>query len=267
MAVSVEARIQANTKEVNDALKRFAREMGVSLKEVYMDQLRLASNQLVKLYHPKKSTQGKGRIKKELSNLFVVIGPKNLNMVKSWESSGEQPAGTMFKTSRGAVFGVEQPYWNIRGDMQQMKRHHKRHRSKATGRSSQAGSWTRNIGRWKFIDRQVVPQRAFNRYLKTVTQKVGALKGAWVPNNAPFVSKAPAWVMKGRGKAGGIVGKLSDQMNLWAKGVLSLTNPFPHADKHKELIAIAINTRRRDLERHAKKRLDPLTKRFNSRNN
>lgn len=260
MAVSVEV-ISADLER---GMKRFARTMGVSLKAVYTDQMRLASNQLVKIYPPRTKKQGRHRIKRDLGSLFVRLGPDNFQLAKEYAALGEQPIGRRFKTTRGAVFGVENNFWNLSGNRSQMKAYHQRNRLR-NGRASMAGSWDKNIGRWKFIDRMVVSQRAYEGYLRDeVFPKIGLLKKGWIAPNAPFKTKAPAWVKKAKGAPGNSSGDYSDQMDLFANGFLQLKNVAPQAAGRDGLVRIVLRTRSRDLKRFAAKRLDKMIARFNA---
>jgi len=260
MAVSVKVIFD----EVERSMKRFARAMGVSLKAVYQDQMRLASNQLVRLYPPRTKKKGTLRIRRETGSLFVRLGPKNFVMAKEYQSIGGQPIGHVFETARGATFGVENPFWNLSGNRSRMKAYHKKHRG-SNGRSSVAGSWDKRIGRWKFIDRMVVSERAYDNYLKQeVFPKVGLLKKGWIAASAPFTTKAPAWVKKAKGAPGGGKGEYSDQMDLFANGFLQLKNLAPHAAGRDGLVRIVLRTRLRDMKRFAAKRLDKMIARFNA---
>ena len=257
--------IEATTVDVELAMERFARKMGVSLKDVYVDQMRLANNQLIKLFHPKTAKQGKNRIKRELGSLFIKLGPKDFDMTEQWMEVGGDVPPQLFRTSRGAVFGVENRLMNLRGDFNAMERYHKRNRLK-NGRTTAAGSWDKRIGRWKFVDRMVVSRRVYDKYLqKRVFPKVGLLKSGWIARNAPYEIKAPRWVRKA-GERFLKHGRYSDQMDLFASGFLKLINLAPHAADREGLVKIAMRTRVRDLQRHASKRIDKLTARWNKGN-
>jgi|TARA_Y100000310_G_scaffold176214_1_gene176354 hypothetical protein len=258
------ASVEVLSADVERNLKVFARKVGITLKDAYKEQMRLAANQLVRDTPPRSMKQGRNRIKQEVGHLFVRLGPKNFILAEQWEAMGNQPAGKYFKTARGKVFGVEQPHWNLSGNQSRMKAHHKRNRGKG-GRSSMAGSWDRTIGRWRFINRQVVSTRAYENYLKRVVYpKIGTLKKGWIAPDAPFITKAAGWVKKAKtGKQSR--GDYSDQMDMFANGFLKLKNVVPYFGSRDFIIKKVMRTRINHMKRMVGKHLERTIVKFNAR--
>lgn len=252
--------VEVQSYEVLKAIRLFAKQTGIELKDVYVDQMRLMNNHLIRLYPPKTYAQGRRAIKTDLENLF--IRPDDFGVVSQWAGIGEGAPPVVFRTSKGAILGVEQRNINLSGDPAKLRAHHQKHRMK-NGRVTKAGAFTRNIGRWKYIDRMVVADYAYQRYLKTVQKKVGMLKKGWIPKKGTvrYPVKAANYI---RNSSGGEQAEMLDRMNPNASGYLKLENNIDYAYKHPGLVKIALGFRSRDLKKWAKLRVDEMTKRFNS---
>lgn len=79
----------------------------------------------------------------------------------------------------GTVYGTQAHFFRPDASMTEMREHHKRYFK--NGRMSQAGAYTRDIGRWKWIDQMVVRASTFNRYLDQMEYRVGWYAGGTAP--------------------------------------------------------------------------------------
>lgn len=260
-----EPTIACETDRLLAGMKTFAAETGQTLKAVFVDQMRLASNSLAKNFPAKSQGMQRKAIAGDIGNIFIEIDDPLF--LENWAGIGEKAPARVFKTKSGAVLGVEQASYNAQGDMTAMDAHHKRYRTKA-GRVTKAGSFTRDIGRWKYINRQVVAKGAVARYArKYLFPRVGAMKSGWLlPSGAPVQSKAPAWVLKAR-HAVGEQSEYTDQMDLFATGFLKLNNRITYAARQMGIVRIELQKRQRDLKTYAGKRLQQRIDKFNSRSN
>ncbi len=80
----------------------------------------------------------------------------------------------------GSVYGTQQHFFRPDAGMDEMRQHHKRFFQ--NGEMSAAGTYTRDIGRWKWIDQMVVRESTFERYLKSVQRNVGFYAAGWRPS-------------------------------------------------------------------------------------
>lgn len=83
----------------------------------------------------------------------------------------------LFARKDGTVWGTETNTFKPSISMGEMRSHHKRYFK--NGKMSSAGSYERNIGRWRFIDQFVIRRSSFERYLKTMDPRVGFLGGGF----------------------------------------------------------------------------------------
>lgn len=76
--------------------------------------------------------------------------------------------------------------------MSEMRAHHRRFFK--NGKMSAAGAYTRDIGRWKWIDQMVVRSSTFDRYLKSVELKVGLYASGWRPGAQMLGASTPQYM-------------------------------------------------------------------------
>jgi hypothetical protein len=259
-----DVRISVETGNLVRGMERFAKDTGRSLKEVYQDQMVLASNSLVRNFPPKSMAIGrKAILEADLPNIFTEAPSEFL--LNSWVAIG-QPPETIFKTRTGAIIGVDRAHYNPDGNQTMMAAHHQANRNKSNGRVTRAGAFTRDIGRWKFINRQVVPPGAIKRYAASVVfPKLGTMKAGWVlPEKSGLKTKMPAWVAKTRGRVPN-ASDYTDQMNMFAIGFLRLENLVPYAARQSGLVRIELQKRQRDLLRKSGRQLELEVAKFNGR--
>jgi hypothetical protein len=259
-----DVRISVETGNLMKGMERFARETGRALKEVYQEQMVLASNSLVRNFPPKSMAIGrKAILEADLPNIFTEA-PSDF-LLNSWVTIGETPE-RIFRTKTGAVIGIDKASYNPSNDQYAMADHHQANRNKSNGRVTRAGAYTRDIGRWKFINRQVMPPGAIKRYANSVVfPKLGTMKAGWVlPAKSGLKTKMPAWVAKTRGRVPN-ASDYTDQMNLFAIGFLRLENLVPYAARQAGLVRIELQKRQRDLLRKSGRQLELEVAKFNGR--
>lgn len=88
--------------------------------------------------------------------------------------------------------------------METMRSHHYKNKTKR-GRVSQAGAWTKNIGRWKARTLMFVQEQTANQYLKSLFNRVGRLKAGWLPAFTRLGGKAKAWIQRHQSGARGYI--------------------------------------------------------------
>lgn len=256
------AKIEVEAAKLMANIRAFAKDTGMTVKAVYLDQLRLASNSLIKSFPPKTANQGRSVIMEDMTSIFTEVGPGAF-LQESFDVFGENAPPKVFKTARGAVMGAEIDQFNPRGDISIMHDHHQKYRMK-NGRTSKAGSYTRDVGRWKFINRMIVPAGAVKKYAKTkLFPHVGLLKAGWIlPANCPVQSKPPAWVAKA-GKSVLVGVEFEDKMTPDGNGFLRERNPIEYGSKHQGLIEIELRKRGRDLKRMMKDHINSRFRKYN----
>ena len=128
--------------------------------------------------------------------IFYVL-PDSLAAKYTTEKDGNV---RIFARKDGYVYGTEKDKFKTTASMQELEAHHRSLRG-PDGSVTQAGGKTRDIGRWKFIDRWVITQSQFDRYLKYIVQKVGYAKSGWATcaKKLGGTRGIPAWVTRNQG--------------------------------------------------------------------
>lgn len=98
----------------------------------------------------------------------------------------------LWTTRTGEPFGVETDLFRPNASLSDMRAHHKRYWKR--GKMTEAGARTRDIGRWKFIDRMVVTHETLDAYIHEVQSKVGYLASGWRVAAQKLGVTLPKWI-------------------------------------------------------------------------
>jgi hypothetical protein len=103
----------------------------------------------------------------------------------------------IFSRKDGFVYGTDSDKFKTKASNSELEEHHKSMRG-PDGSVTQAGGKTRDIGRWKFIQRWVITQSQFTSYLAFAIRRVGFAKGGWATCAAKLggTRGIPAWITK-----------------------------------------------------------------------
>jgi hypothetical protein len=110
----------------------------------------------------------------------------------------------------GTVYGVESDLFRPDATESDLRAHHKKYFK--NGRFTRAGGATRDIGRWKFIDKMVIPEETFASYLKEQQEKVGYLLSGWRAAAKKLSLAIPAWVAKADAPSSMIISVTEDRI-------------------------------------------------------
>jgi hypothetical protein len=141
----------------------------------------------------------------------------------------------LFAKKDGTVYGTDKAHFLPSANASTLRSIHK---EKFTGgRISSAGGRTRDIGRWKFIDRFFVPPSTLAKYVADQQTKVGLAKSGWADcakQLRKVVSGAmtrgiPRWVTRHLGDHG--FGDVQDKTSNFFNPTVVLTNSCKYADR------------------------------------
>lgn len=133
------------------------------------------------------------------AGIFTLIEPW-MNKFKVKRRRGKKSKATVTKTVRlfitkkGRVYGVDRELYRPNASISEMDAHHQKYRSTRTGKVTQAGARTRDVGRWRFIEKMAVNGSRFRAYLRHVFAKVGKAKAGWPITQSG--NKVPRWIMR-----------------------------------------------------------------------
>lgn len=119
---------------------------------------------------------GRNKIKHDLLHIIHPIQDDVINKALSYDQ-GFSDNVRLWVNKAKEVYGVERALFRPDATIETIYDHHRRYFRK--GRMTQAGKFTRDIGRWKFVDRLVIRESTWLKYLEYVWEKMGILAGGW----------------------------------------------------------------------------------------
>jgi hypothetical protein len=125
--------------------------------------------------------------------VFMVIGDDLIN-----KRFGSDPVTGDFHrlwvTKDGSVYGTQQHFYRPDASIQEMAAHHRQYFK--NGRMSSAGSYTRDVGRWKWIDQMIVSKASWTAYYNEAVSRVFWLAAGWKAAAAEFGVSVPKSIAK-----------------------------------------------------------------------
>ena len=139
--------------------------------------------------------------RKRRVGIFGAIGPAMTEEGGySWYKTGDNVR--LFVGKDGFAYGTEKTMFRPDASASEMRAFHKK--NFVNGKASSAGSYTRNIGRWKFLDKMFVSKETLDDYIKSTIKKVGIAKAGWANcalqlkkvNKGKLTADIPPWVIR-----------------------------------------------------------------------
>ena len=133
--------------------------------------------------------------------IFGAIGDAmNVAGGYAWYKKGDNVR--LFVGKDGFAYGTEKMMFRPDASQSDMRSFHKK--NFVNGKMSSAGSKTRNIGRWKFLDKMFVSKETLDEYIESTIKKVGIAKAGWANcalqlkkvNKGKLTQGIPPWVMR-----------------------------------------------------------------------
>lgn len=169
---------------------------------------------------------GKGRY-----GFFAPISPAIERGMEEYSSGNIR----LFVKKDGTVYGTDQAHLLNSASAGTLR---KLHRSAfKNGQMSSAGSRSRDIGRWKFINKYFVPSDVLSEYVQSAQAKVGLAKSGWAACAKQLKGAVkgsptrgiPRWVTRHLGDFG--FGYIQDNADNADNPSITLTNTCRYADK------------------------------------
>jgi len=266
----------------------YGKEYGLTAKEVLQDQMRLWLADLIRSTPPSKKLFDKAT----WANLLASLNVARLSETKLGERAAEADVRRLFvdldkpkeaqwrillsgedqvrviqdkprSGGRSIFYGVEADLFRPSASKEEMREQHLKYRGQ-NGRVTKAGTYTRTVGRWKYVDRMHVKKTALNRYVREVKSHVGTLKAAWYAAAQAIgfgaSIKVPSRLKKlagSRAEGGG-----TNMVTNKGTGFIEAVNKMPYSQEKCDSIASALaRTRSKDMEKHFEHRLQQLNRR------
>jgi hypothetical protein len=150
-----------------------------------------------------------------------------------------------FVNRQGEVYGVDRTLYRPDATLETLAEFHQKNRL-ANGRTTDAGTFTRDIGRWKFITKLIVPKDVLTEYIEVVKARVGRGKGGWAAGVIALGGEVPGWIEVHARTAGTFIDKTQD-----ANPEMEFVNRSEWAEggDQDRIIDNAIKARTRDIYR------------------
>jgi len=196
------ATITIDTTSFNRAVRDLIARGNKEPHEVMRQQMRLLVQRLVELTQPHHGRGTAVAAKKQGENAILrdlMGGGHRPGIFFTADESflrNKPSANTvrLFAKKDGTVYGVDRNLFQPRASGSQLEEHHRTYFK--NGRMTKAGGRTRDIGRWRFIDKMVVGKNRLKRFIKQLQSHVGRAKGGWNHAAARFGYKPPPWVSR-----------------------------------------------------------------------
>lgn len=167
---------------------------------------------------------------KRRAGIFAPISPAISAQLKEYSTGNIR----LFAKKDGTVYGTDRAHFLPDASAATLRGIHK---SKfVNGKMSAAGSATRDIGRWKFIDKYFVAQATLSAYVDSIKAKVGIAKSGWADcaKKLPKITGSatrgiPGWVTRHLGDYG--LGSVQDNSSNANNPHVILTNSCKYADQ------------------------------------
>jgi hypothetical protein len=157
---------------------------------ILADEARLFLKQAIRLTPPKTKAQGEQAIQDDLSRIFSGGNKSFLEHVI--EITGkDHDIQHWFTNKRGEKYLMDVNYISPDGDG--MYQFHQKNRTKR-GRTTTAGQFTRDIGRWKEHNKMIVGYAERDRYFERTKARVGMRKSGWAQAYLEMGGKLPKWI-------------------------------------------------------------------------
>lgn len=211
--------IQVDNQKFLRKMKKYQEITGKEIGQLVNNAARLCAIECLKLTAPKDKQAGEKQVASDLRNLFTIVNP-------TWWK--EITKGTAFASGGAAIHNRSGIVWATDtqtqvSDISAAKDWHKSHQN-AKGRTNRLG----------LINRALVKQATYRKYLKETLKKVGIAKAGWAivaeACNADVrepLKGIPAWVKRNMPKASGRVSALTQKEGFGFS--ISITNSVGYA--------------------------------------
>jgi hypothetical protein len=207
------AKFKFSDLKFEQIMKRYADAKNVSIPDAVMLNARLLCVELARRTQPfgmsdasKKTGEkaitrdllGKSGGSKARAGLFSPISAVMDDAVFYKSSTNVR----LFVSKDGTVYGTDRSHFLPDATESTLRSFHKK--NFVNGRMSSAGGRSKNIGRWKFVDRLFVDASTLNNYLDSTLKKVGIAKSGWAScasqlkkvNKGKLTASIPKWVLR-----------------------------------------------------------------------
>ena len=251
--------IEGDTRQ---KLQRLGAAVGLSVRDMAHEQMRLSCTSAIKWTFPHKKSDGAHAVERDIRNVF---GFKD-TFVDNW-AGNRVPAGHVaVKESGGDVYLVTSENWGTSMTPSDMRKLHESRRNPRTGKTKFSRGPT--LGKWNVSSKAYPKKSQLRSYIKERKAKVGQLKAGWMPAANYYAAKArgnvvaPPWV-KSQEKQ---IGTYQDTMGKSGNGTMTASNTVPYwsTPKRTEIENLVHSIAQKRIDRTTQGQINKLAERFNA---
>jgi hypothetical protein len=198
--------VDVNAADVEESLGELARKLGITMRDMVVEQSRLTAQGLLHRTPPIGSNMrisaaaGKGAISSDLYKVFDTVQRREqMGNIVVHLKDGRLLIRNPTSKRKGRIISADRV--GVKWPLEQMRNHHSRQRGLRSGRVM--GGSAADVA---FLKNKT----DFNRYRKTVYARMGKLAAGWLPALRHFAAKSkvskgmrvPAFVLKAPGNSG-----------------------------------------------------------------
>ncbi|MDB6017674.1 MAG: hypothetical protein JWR19_2163 [Pedosphaera sp.] len=246
----MEINLTSNAKEYRAALVDFIGAFHVSVRQALKYQGRLMGEKLITLTPPRTQKQGERRVSADIKR--IILGVEDLPPLDQAHlvEKGENVV-RVFVSKDGTVYGTDRNLYRPEATMDEISKYHQSQRTK-NGRVTSAGTRTRDVGRWKFIEKLVITRDKLDEYIGMVKDRVGRGKGGWATGVIKEGGKVSSWI----GRHARTAGTYLDATNDAEPYVLFINkSEWASGGDHERIIENAVQSRTRDIHSYIRRKI------------
>lgn len=239
----MEISIKSNSPEYRNALIKWMATFGKNACEAVQVQARYLGERLISFTPPRTQKQGKERVRKDIQKIILGLPDEDFDTVR-YVLKGDTNIIRAFVNKQGVVYGVDKANYHPNATAEELSIFHQEQRDNR-GRVGEAGQYTRDIGRWKFLNVMVAPKSVVEDYILSVQDRVGRGRGGWASGTLALKGRVSNWVAVHARTAGTYNDKTSNALNPSFEFINQ--SEWASGGDQDRIMQNAINSRIRDI--------------------
>lgn len=189
----MEVELSSNSADYRNALIRWMATFGKNAHGAVRVQGRLLGERLIALTPPHSMSQGKNRVRSDIKKIILGLDDLEDRQIPQYVLKGDTNIIKAFVNKQGVVYGVDKALYRPDASLGDLSKFHQSQRDQR-GRIGDAGKFTRDIGRWKFITMMVAPSNRVAEYVALVQNRVGRGRGGWASGVTRLGGRVAQWI-------------------------------------------------------------------------
>jgi hypothetical protein len=187
--------VATNTPTYRDALIRYIATFRVSVREAIRFEAAQLGQRVISFTPPRNQAQGRNRVMKDIHK--IMLGLSDADFAKANPDHTDKAKFDnivrLFPARDGSILGVDKDLYRPGATMEDLYEFHQSKRLK-NGRVSDAAQQTVDVGRWRFLEKLIVPKNLLDEYISRAMDRVGRARGGWAAGTLKLGGKVAKWI-------------------------------------------------------------------------